>query len=112
MRHLSGATAGAKYLMKLLPGGGLLTDGAMDALGEAMKAIGEEVDQAEPVTKIKEEVGSALVNGGKKVLVVIDDIDRLTAEEQLQMDASKNCRDLSRIVFVSGDETGRLFRRR
>lgn len=101
MRHLSGATAGAKYLMKLLPGGGLLTDGAMDALGEALGSIGEEVGKAEPVTKIKDEVGSALTNRDKTVLVIIDDIDRLTAEEQLQIfKLVKSVADLPKVLYL------------
>ncbi|MEL7490206.1 MAG: KAP family NTPase [Pseudomonadota bacterium] len=100
-RRLSGVTSALKYGLKLLPGANHFSDELMNAIGEILKTTGEAVDAPEPVTKVKDEIGSTLVSKGARVLVIIDDIDRLTADEQLQIfKLVKSVADLPNVIYL------------
>jgi len=100
-RRLSGLRSGISFAMSLVPIVKDLPDGARDAMLEALGLGAEEISTPKSIIELKQDVADALEKAQQATLVVIDDIDRLTAEEQLLIfKLVKSVADLPNIIYL------------
>tara|TARA_R110000782_G_scaffold254109_1_gene342446 strand:- start:3920 stop:6052 length:2133 start_codon:yes stop_codon:yes gene_type:complete len=100
-RRLAGFRSGAKVALNLVPFVKDLPEGIHDAFLDAVGVGAEELSNEKSITQLKQDVSEALQASSKKTLVVIDDIDRLTADEQLQIfKLVKSVADLPNIIYL------------
>lgn len=83
--------------MAFAPGGEALKQ----LLAEAFGFLGEKGAAEHSVEQVRKELEAALVNEGKRVLVIIDDVDRLPADEARQIfRLVKSVADLPNITYL------------
>lgn len=88
--------------LKLIPGAGEYVNYASDIIeksGESLKNLGELLQ--EDLASIKEDLNKDLGELNKKIIVVIDDIDRLTSEEITQVfQLVKQLGDFKNVIYI------------
>ena len=98
---VSGAGSIIKLALNLTPIVKDLPEEWKKALTEAVGIAGDLDESEKTVYELKEEVSHALKKNGKRILVFIDDIDRLTVGEQFQIfKLVKSVGDLANVIYL------------
>ncbi|MFA7429636.1 MAG: KAP family NTPase [Rhodospirillaceae bacterium] len=96
-RHVSGATDLVGGLLSLLPAGEL----ANTVLGEVVALAGKGLDENRSLDDDRNDLCKALKEQGRRILVLIDDIDRLPADEARQIfRLVKSVADLPNVTYL------------
>jgi predicted KAP-like P-loop ATPase len=83
--------------LDFIPGGGI----AKAAVGASFKKVGDLAGQQRSLFQLREELRVALRKEGKRILVIIDDVDRLPADELRQIfRLVKSVADLPNVIHL------------
>lgn len=101
VRKLSGAEAGLKLAMSVVPVIKDIPDEWKEGIAEAAGIAGEGAKAGQSITALKKVMAETLEKKDFRTVVIIDDIDRLTSDEQLQIfKLVKSVADLPKITYV------------
>lgn len=101
VKSVSGAQTTLKLAFSVLPGLNKIPEDMRDAALEQFGIVGEGMDTDKSLFDLKDELAGQLRTTPFRTLVIIDDIDRLTADEQLQIfKLVKSVADLPNILYL------------
>ena len=102
---VSGASGLVKYGLGLVPGAAFLPE---DLRGKMVDALGSLADEAPPSLNAQRQIVERALEGATfRTLVIIDDIDRLSGDEQLQVfRLVKSVADLPKVDYLLAFDDG------
>ena len=104
---ISGAGAGLKLALNMIPVLKDIPDDYKDAILEGVGIAGGAVKTGKSIFDLKKDIAEALEDKDFRTLVIIDDIDRLTADEQLQIfKLVKSVADLPNVLYLLAFDDG------